>query len=138
MSAESPGADLAARIEAIESGYEFLLAYAAQGRDTDRGGGSGPGVRDFLQRMQDALAGLGGAVVACAESRDAGLPERCSAFFRAVDEDAAKAEALVRLVLAQADISSQLVDNLNATIHLRALLTDLFVVDEALKDELRA
>jgi hypothetical protein len=39
----------------------------------------------------------------------------------------------VRLVLARADIGSQLVDNLNASIHLRALLTDLFVVDEALK-----
>lgn len=138
MSAESPGADLAARIEAIEAGYEFLLAYAAQGRDTDRDGGSGHNVRDFLERMQDALAGLGAAVVACAESRDAALPERCAAFFRAVDEDAAKAEALVRLVLAQADISSQLVDNLNASIHLRALLTDLFIVDEALKVGLRA
>jgi hypothetical protein len=39
----------------------------------------------------------------------------------------------LRLVLARADISSQLIDNLNASIHLRALLTDLFVVDEALK-----
>jgi len=29
-------------------------------------------------------------------------------------------------------MSSQLVDNLNANIHLRALLTDLFLVDEAL------
>ena len=37
------------------------------------------------------------------------------------------------LVLARADISSQLIDNLNASIHLRALLTDLFVVDEVLK-----
>jgi hypothetical protein len=36
-------------------------------------------------------------------------------------------------VLSRADISSQLVDNLNASIHLRALLTDLFIVDEALK-----
>ena len=39
----------------------------------------------------------------------------------------------LRLVLARSDISSQLVDNLNASIHLRALLTDLFVVDEALR-----
>jgi hypothetical protein len=36
-------------------------------------------------------------------------------------------------VLAQPTISSQLVDNLNASIHLRALLTDLFLIDEALK-----
>ena len=30
-------------------------------------------------------------------------------------------------------ISSQLIDNLNASIHLRALLTDLFLFDEILK-----
>jgi hypothetical protein len=36
-------------------------------------------------------------------------------------------------VLAQPAISSQLVDNLNASIHVRALLTDLFLLDEALK-----
>ena len=39
----------------------------------------------------------------------------------------------MRLVLAQPAISSQLVDNLNASIHLRALLTDLFLIDEVLK-----
>ena len=37
------------------------------------------------------------------------------------------------MVLAQPSISSQLVDNLNASIHLRALLTDLFLIDEVLK-----
>lgn len=138
MSAENGGAsDLEPRIEAIESGYEFLLAYAAQGRDTDRDGGSGRSVREYLLSMQSALAGLGSAVVARAESRDAALPERCAAFFRAVDADAATAQALVALVLAQSDISSQLIDNLNASIHLRALLTDLFVIDEALKGALR-
>ncbi len=39
----------------------------------------------------------------------------------------------VELVLAQPAISSQLIDNLNASIHLRALLTDLFLIDEILK-----
>ena len=39
----------------------------------------------------------------------------------------------MQLVLAQPSISSQLVDNLNASIHLRALLTDLFLLDEVLK-----
>jgi len=48
-------------------------------------------------------------------------------------EDARKAHALVRFVLSRETIGSQLADNLNASIHLRALLTDLFVLDEALK-----
>ena len=38
-----------------------------------------------------------------------------------------------RLGLAQPSISSQLIDNLNASIHVRALLTDLFLIDEILK-----
>jgi hypothetical protein len=37
------------------------------------------------------------------------------------------------VVLALDDIGSQIVDNLNASIHLRALLTDVFIIDEALK-----
>ena len=55
------------------------------------------------------------------------------AFIRVIDGDARHAQAAVQLVLAQPAISSQMVDNLNASIHLRALLTDLFLVDEVLK-----
>jgi hypothetical protein len=36
-------------------------------------------------------------------------------------------------VLGKQDLSSQLIDNLNASIHLRALLTDIFLIDEILK-----
>jgi hypothetical protein len=39
----------------------------------------------------------------------------------------------LRLVLAQPGISSQMIDNINASIHVRALLTDVFIVDEILK-----
>jgi hypothetical protein len=125
--------DLAQRIEAIETGYEFMLAYAAQGRETDKGGGSGRNVREYLDRMVAALDGLGAVASQSAASVDPQLPKAGQAFFAAMDNDARIALAALRLVLARADISSQLVDNLNASIHLRALLTDLFVVDEALK-----
>jgi hypothetical protein len=39
------------------------------------------------------------------------------------------------VVLAQLAISSQLIDNLNASIHLRALLTDLFLLCEILRKQ---
>ena len=136
MSAEQqigPEADLKARIEAIESGYEFLLAYAAQGRSTDRGGGAGQEVREFLGNMEQALTGLGDVVRARAGQRGAALVAACGAFFDALEDDSRKARGAIRLVLAQNDISSQLVDNLNGNIHVRATLMDLFVVDEALK-----
>ena len=125
--------DLRGRIEAIETGYEFMLAYAAQGRQTDKGAGGGRNVREYLDKMVAALEGLTGVVDAAAKGRDPELPKTGAAFFAAVDADAGVALAAIRLVLAREDISSQLIDNLNASIHLRALLTDLFVVDEVLK-----
>jgi hypothetical protein len=125
--------DLKQRIEAIETGYEFMLAYAAQGRETDKGAAAGRNVREYLDKMALALDGLTPAIAACANALDPNLAKVGAAFFAAVDADARVALGAVRLVLARADISSQLIDNMNASIHLRALLTDLFVVDEALK-----
>jgi hypothetical protein len=125
--------DLKERIEAIETGYEFMLAYAAQGRDTDKGAAAGRNVREYLDKMAAALEGLSPVIDACANGIDPELLRSAAAFFAAVESDARIALAAIRLVLARADISSQLIDNLNASIHLRALLTDLFVVDEALK-----
>ena len=46
-------------------------------------------------------------------------------------QDVAKARAVIRFVLAQRTIGSQIIDNLNASIHIRALLTDIFLLDEA-------
>ena len=53
--------DLKQRIEAIETGYEFMLAYAAQGRQTDKGAAAGRNVREYLDAMVVALEGLGSA-----------------------------------------------------------------------------
>ena len=131
---DKPAQKLDERIDAIESGYEFMLAYAAQGRDTDRGAsGSASELRDFLQAMDQALEGLGATVSAIARAQNAEAAERSSVFFAAVDEDAKRAQGVIRLVLSQEGIRSQLIDNVNASIHLRTLLTDLFVLDEVLK-----
>jgi len=47
-----------------------------------------------------------------------------------VDDDAT---LRANLLLAQPSIGSQLVDNLNASSHLRAVLTDLFLLGKVLK-----
>ncbi len=115
--------DLDGAMEAVEETYEFMLAYAAQGRRTEEDKSSA-GIRSYLQRAEGALA-----VIAAAQ-----LPgDAAQKFLDVVRGDAVKAGAALHLVLAQPNISSQLVDNLNASIHLRALLTDLFLLDEALK-----
>ena len=120
-------------VDAIESGYEYFLAYAAQGRRSDRDGSAKSELRDRLERMTAAVEMLDEVVRQRAAALDESLLESSSAFFSAVADDAAKAAGVLRLVLAKQDISSQLIDNLNASIHVRALLTDLFVVDEALR-----
>lgn len=127
--------EMATRCDRIEEAYEFMLAYAAQGLATDAGSGAGTQVRQFLGALDEALTGLGDVfrtVVADAAPAHAG---HYHAFIAVLDRDAAAAQAAVRLVLAQPGISSQLVDNLNASIHLRALLTDVFLVDEVLKTQ---
>jgi len=97
------------RIDAIEAGYEFMLAYAAQGRATDQGaGGAASEIRDFLVAMERALDGLGEAVSARLASGNTAAAEGAAAFLVAVHEDAARAQALVRLVLAKEGIKASM------------------------------
>jgi hypothetical protein len=125
--------DLAARCNAIEECYEFMLAYAAQGVVDEAGSAASSQLRTFLERAELALDGLAGSCrAAVAESRLEPV-ERYVAFIDVLDRDARSALAAVRLVLGQPSIGSQLIDNLNASIHVRALLTDLFLIDEILK-----
>jgi hypothetical protein len=127
--------DLRSRIDTIEEAYEFMLAYAAQGVSGDASSQSGGQIREFLTRAAAALTGLGDLYFSLIEQQ--GLdPARYRAFGGVLDRDARDSLAAVDLVLAQPAISSQVVDNLNASIHLRALLTDLFLIDEILKSSL--
>lgn len=122
--------DVKARIDAIEESYEFFLAYAAQGLTTEQAAKSGHDVRDFLGRMAKALDGLADGFREVA-GEDSSAPAGAWDDQLAVLEADAKASlATVRLVASRTGISSQLVDNLNANIHLRALLTDLFLMDD--------
>jgi hypothetical protein len=125
--------DLARRVDAIEAGYEFTLAYAAQGLTTDVGAASGEQIREFLRRFDAALTGLAEQYRAVVADEGLGPTDTYHAFIEVLARDATATQAVVRLVLAQAGISSQLVDNLNASIHVRALLTDIFLIDELLK-----
>ena len=123
--------ELQRRCNTIEEAYEFMLAYAAQGVSGDASSQSGGQVREFLTRAAAALTGLGDLYFSLIEQE--GLdPARYRAFGGVLDRDARDSLAAVDLVLAQPAISSQVVDNLNASIHLRALLTDLFLIDEIL------
>ena len=123
--------DLKRRIDRVEEAYEFMLSYAARGLADDQS----TSLRRFLERTHEALDGIGDAVRAVlAEDggEDAAAKRGVERFVAVLDRDAAASHAAVGMVLAQPAIGSQLIDNLNASIHVRALLTDLFLIDEAL------
>src|SRR5271157_5420094 len=123
------------RCDAVEECYEFMLAYAAQGLSSDQGSESGGQVRGFLNRAVKALVGLSETCALAVKEEGLEPADKYLAFFAVLDRDARDSLAAIELVLAQPAISSQLVDNLNASIHLRALLTDLFLVGEILKPQ---
>ena len=137
MSSAEILAELNARIDVIEEAYEYFLAYASQGLPSDQGSDSGRQARHYLERCNTALTGLGEFLDGFVDRLGVESAAPYRAFNRVIDSDAQHAQAAIQLVLAQPSISSQIVDNLNASIHLRALLTDLFLIDEVLKQRQR-
>jgi hypothetical protein len=126
-------AEFLRRCDVIEESYEFMLAYAAQGLTGTEGSQSGGQLREHLTRAAAALSGLGDLLAASIESEPLEPAHTYRRYQEVLNGDAGAAHAAVELVLAQPIISSLIVDNLNANIHLRALLTDLFLIDEILK-----
>ena len=120
---------VAEAIEAIEATYELTLAYAAQGRRAEE---DDPlGVRQALRRADAALDVLAAATPAALGSPGGAAAQAAADMIVVLKQDVAKARAAIRFVLAQRTIGSQIIDNLNASIHIRALLTDIFLLDEA-------
>jgi hypothetical protein len=127
--------DISSRCNAIEECYEFMLAYAGQGLSGKENSQSSGQVREYLNRAVAALSGLAKAYSEAVKQGNLQPAEPYLAFLAVLERDARDSVATIQVVLAQATISSQLIDNLNASIHLRALLTDLFLIDEILKPQ---
>jgi hypothetical protein len=124
---------LEASCDAIEECYEFMLAYAAQGVSGDDSSQSGSQLRQSLTGAASAISTLAATFTALVQQEGLQPAEKYHRFVSVLDRDAQDSLAAIELVLAQPSISSQLIDNLNANIHLRALLTDLFLIDEISK-----
>ena len=131
-------AEIRRRCHAVEECYEFMLAYAAQGVASEDGRRSGTQIRESLQRAVDALSGLADAGVAAVTADPPDSAEKYLAFMAVLDRDARDAISAIELVRAQPTISSQLIDNLNASIHLRAVLTDLFLLSDVATTHMQA
>jgi hypothetical protein len=120
-------------INDVEAGYEYMLAYAAQGLiDEPTSGGSGPSIRGYLEKMQNGLVSIVDDFETVIKDATGDNAELYLNYLSVLKEDAAKSKKAVDLVMSLPSIGSQVIDNLNASIHLRALLTDIFLIDEAL------
>jgi len=135
MSPEAAKEELSRRADAIEGGYEMMLAYAAQGLPSDQGAANSSQLRDHLRRFEAALTDIAQTYRDCGKALGVAGPDALDGFLKVLDADAVATQAALRFVLAQPGISSQMIDNINASIHVRALLTDVFIVDEILKSK---
>lgn len=122
----------------IEECYEFLLGYAAQGLPSDEGSSAGREVRTRLQQARQAMIELRASCRRAIAEQQLEPSAKYEAFCAMLARDAGDSLVAVELVLAQSSISSQLIDNLNASTHLRTLLTDLFLLGEVLRTRVKS
>ena len=112
-------------IEIVEEAYEFMLAYAAQGRKSEAKEEGVSKIRDYLNRFSEALDGM-------AEVAPDIVPTASGAAFRdRFIADLAVVRSVISLLLDRPSISSDMVDNTNGLIAMRIFLTDLFFIDQA-------
>lgn len=134
--------DFAACVEKIEAACDFMLAYAAQGREREPDGSGAPGrsLRAYLNELESGLLHVTSAARLKMAELQAGVEalQALEVFSEQLQADAERARNVVRVVLTAPALSSQLIDNLNDSVALRCLLTDLCVLDEAIQQHARA
>ena len=115
-------------IEIVEEAYEFMLAYAAQGRAEEGAGPDGAHIRTFLARFAEAAGAMrpqAGALMAGGKS-DGG------ALLDSFQRDSDTVLSVLHLLLGRDNISSEMIDNTNGLIVMRSYLTTLFFIDKAI------
>ena len=102
-----------------------MLAFAAQGRKREADDKGISRIRQYLTRFIEALDDMRDAAPACLGT-DAGR-----VFGERFLDDVAVTRSVIALLLEQPSITSDMIDNTNGLIAVRALLTDLFFMDQA-------
>jgi len=113
-------------IEKIEEAYEYMLAYAAQGRAEEGAGPDGAQIRTFLKQFSDALKDLDSHTPEIAKENP---PSKN--FLEFFKSEANVMASILEVLLARDNISSEVIDNTNGLISVRAYLTSLFFLDKS-------
>ena len=115
-------------LEIVEEAYEFMLAYAAQGRADEGAGPDGAHIRTFVERFANAAAAMVPQIRALIEADKADGTAMAGSFNR----DSDTVLSALRLLLGRDNISSEMIDNTNGLIVMRSYLTTLFFIDKVL------
>ena len=116
-------------IELVEEAYEFMLAYAAQGRADEGAGPDGAHIRTFLKQFSDAIDRIIEDFDKLSEPNGA-----METFIKSAESDAKTVKSVMAIMLQKENISSEMVDNANGLITVRSYLTALFFIDKAVLD----
>ena len=116
-------------IELVEEAYEFMLAYAAQGRADEGAGPEGAHIRTFLKQFSDATDRIIEDFDKLSEPNGA-----METFIKSAESDAKTVKSVMAIMLQKENISSEMVDNANGLITVRSYLTALFFIDKAVLD----
>jgi hypothetical protein len=115
------------QIEKIEEAYEYMLAYAAQGRSDEGAGPDGAQIRTFLKKFSGALTKLDEATPDIVKENPAAVD-----FIEAFTSETKVMASILKVLLSRENISSEVVDNTNGLISVRAYLTSLFFLDKSI------
>ncbi len=121
MSAEKIRED----IEKVEEAYEYMLAYAAQGRAEEGAGPDGAHIRNFLEQFLNAAT----AIEVEIDNLTAQKPDS-GGFFEGFQRETKVMKSVLKTLLSLGSISSEAIDNTNGLIGARAYLTSLFFIDK--------
>ncbi len=116
-------------IELVEEAYEFMLAYAAQGRVDEGAGPDGAHIRTFLTQFSDATDRIIEDLDKLSKPNG-----EMGTFINSAKSDAETVKSVMSIMLQKGNISSEMVDNANGLITVRSYLTALFFIDKAVLD----
>ena len=122
----SEAGEIRKQIEIVEESYEYMLAYAAQGRADEGAGPDGAQIRTFLKQYSGAVGALTKLIEGIAVNNT-----EAAAFFDGFRRESAIMASVINIMLAGDNVSSEVVDNANGLIAVRAYLTSLFFLDKA-------
>ena len=119
-------AEIRKNIELVEEAYEFMLAYAAQGRADEGAGPDGAHIRTFLTQFSTATDNIINELDELTASH-----ETTETFIKALKTDADTVKSVMAIMLQKDNVSSEMIDNANGLITVRSYLTALFFIDKA-------